>query len=291
MKQLAWGVVFVIAAVPARADAECGTPRWFGVADGTTLPVQGSVYVHHEAMRWEDDRLPEPVFRWVGAASTLSIEKASAVVVRVDYDAPHAFGAQLLSDPDDYWDTPNVTFDRAWTAPATAPRVVQYWHDVSAWTCSETNSVNIQLDQPVAAVRARWTYKGETHEWIEAPRSTEPTKSVIEIGKFNCGSTTVDPAELAGGGHLELIAIRADRSEVAITGLPVVLSTKEMPSDESDRTMHMLPVVAAAAPALAETPATLGAGLGVFVLGLFALGGLLAFRYRVRAPSSLPPTA
>jgi hypothetical protein len=288
MKQLAWAVGFVIAAMPARADAECGIPRWVGIADGGTLPVQGSVYVHHEAMRWDElsEQTAKPVFRWVGAASTLSIEKVSAVVVRVDYDAPHAFGAELLADENDDWYTPNVTFDRAWTAPSHAPRVVQYWHDISSWTCSATDSVNIQLDQPVAAVRARWTFEGKTQEWIEVPRSTESTKSVIEIGKFNCGSTTVDPKELAAGGHLELIAIRADRSEVTIAGLPDVLSTKEMPSDEHDRTMHlasMLPAVAAPAVVTPEATEPPGIGVGVLVLGLFALGGLLAFR-------GLPPT-
>jgi len=133
---------------------------------------------------------------------------------------------------------------------------------------------------------------------------------VLELGTFNCGSTTVDPEELAVGGHLALIAIRADRSEIAVTGLPELLSSKEMPSDEDDRTMHLaslLPSEAAqfaedgvlwsdeeitplvpapaAAPAPSEPPSKL---LGLIVLGLFALGGLLALRFRVRAPSSLP---
>ncbi len=313
MKQLAWAVMFLAAAAPGRADAECGIPRWFGVADTSTLPLQGSIYVHHEMMaRYGASELPPPPsFRWTGAASTPSVEKVGDVVYRIDYDAPHAFGVELQADPYDDWDNPRVTFDPRWTAPARAPHVVQYWHDVSAWTCSSTDSVKIQLDQPVAGVRVRWTFRGVTREWIEAPRSHEPTKSVLEVGKFNCGSTTVDPEELAVGGHLALIAIRADRSEVAVTGLPALLSSKEMPSDEGDRTMHlasMLPSEAAAfaedgvlrsdeeitsravpatvaAPAPSEPPST---ALGMIVLGIFALGGLLAFRLRVRAPSSLP---
>lgn len=290
MKQLAWGLLAVIAAVPARADADCEAPRWVGVSDGSTLPVRGSIYVHHEAMQWEDGpAMPRPAFRWVGAASTLTIEKVSAVVVRVDYDASHAFGAEVLAHATDDWEPPRVRFDRAWTAPATAPRVLQYWHDSSSWSCSSTDSVNIQLDQPVAAVRARWTFAGKTREWIEAPRSTEPTRSVLELGKISCGGTTVDPKELAAGGHLELIAIRADRSEVAVTGLPEVLTTREMPSDDQDRAMHLatlLPVVAVAV-APPETPKPPGRGLGGFVLALLALGGLVGLRCRVRAPDYL----
>jgi len=311
MKQLAWAVMVVLAAAPGRADADCGLPRWFGAVDGSTLPVQGSVYLHHEVMArfgTEGAVLPQPIFRWTGAASTLAVHQVSDVVVRIDYDAPHAFGAELAADSYDDWDLPRVTFDRAWTAPAKLPRVVQYWHDVSSWACSSTDTVTIQLDQPVAAVRVRWTFRGQVREWIEVPRSDEPTKSVLKLGKLDCGSTTVDPEELAVGGHLALIAIRADRSEVAVTGLPAFLSSKEMPADEGDRTMHLASLLPAEAAALAEdgllrgeedrrVPATVaapandrgpGPGLGAIVLGLFALGGILAFRFRVRTPTSVP---
>lgn len=291
MKQLAWVAVLVAAGVPGRADADCGIPRWIGAPDTSTLPVRGSIYVHHEMMRLDEGPAvpPTPTITWTGAASTVSVGAVGDVVYRIDYDAPHASGANISADQHDDWHSTNVTFDPAWTAPQSAPRVVQYWHNVYAWTCSSSDSVKIQLDQSVAAVRVRWTYDGHTGEFIEVPRSNKPTRSVIEIGKINCGSTTIDPEQLAAGGHLELIAIRADRTEVPVTGLPEILTTKEMPTDDGDRAMHLQSLLPAE-PAVAEAKVAEeapGSLLGMIVLGMFALGGLLAFRLRVRAPDYL----
>lgn len=295
MKQLAWAVMFLTAAVSGRADAECGIPHWFGAADGSALPARGSIYVHHEMMRFGDasDAPPQPLIRWIGASSTVSVEKVSDVVIRIDYDAPHAFGAELQTDPEDYYESTHVTFDPRWTAPATAPRVISYWHDKTSWTCSSSDVLRIQVDQPTAAFRLRWTFAGETREWIEAGRTSDDA-TLLELGKIDCGSKTVDPEELAAGGHLEVIAIRSDRSEITVTGLPSRISTADMPTMQGFHGLAMMQTPAdlieshpLSSVGPAESPTRT---LGIIVLGILALGGLLAIRYRVRAPSSLPPT-
>ncbi|MDB4961179.1 MAG: hypothetical protein JWP01_1178 [Myxococcales bacterium] len=296
MKQLVWALVVIGTVVTTRTvEADCGIPVWLGTAEQTALPVRGSVFVHHESLRYADasDPLPQPGVRWVGeAASIVRVEKVSDVVVRIDYDAPHTFAAVLYASSNDEWGPTHVTFDPGWTAPTTPPRVIQYWHEVSSWTCSSTDSLKLQVDQPTAAFRVRWTHDGKTREWIEAGRTWNDRTS-LELGKINCGSETVDPAELAAGGHLELIAIRSDGSEVAVTGLPETISTREMPAGDGDRAMadaalvlfDRNPAVTASRSEPATTP---GRTLGVIVIGLLLLGVALALRFRVRAPSSLP---
>jgi hypothetical protein len=277
MKQLAWAVMFLAAAVPGRVEADCGIPHWFGAANGTHLPLKGSIYLHHEILRYSEAEVLAPVIAWTGASSSVAVTQVSDAVVRIDYDAPHSFAAELRVAADDYYDPTNVVLDPQWRRPAKAPRVVQYWHDVDHWACSWNDTVSFQLDQPVAAVRVRWTFGGETKEWIEAPRSDESTMSVIALGKINCGSSTVDPEELAIGGRLELIAIRFDRSEIAVTGVPVRLSSADMPSGEGDRTLHLdtLTPVEATAPTVAAPPAPESPpsrAIGLIVLGLLGLG-------------------
>lgn len=107
-----------------------------------------------------------------------------------------------------------------WRAPTDAPQVTKYWHREYEWTCSSEDTFNFEIDQATAAIRVRWTYRGDTTETIVPARG-----DVLKLGKINCGGSTLDPAELHAGGHLELIAIRLDGTEVRIGGLPATVST------------------------------------------------------------------
>src|SRR5262249_11660274 len=99
-----------------------------------------------------------------------------------------------------------------------APHVLAYWHDVSP----ERDALAIQLDQPTAAVLARWTFGDTTTEWLVVPQTfaDQPGVSVVALGETGCGAATLPPAQLRAGGALELVAIGVDGSRTRIAGLP-----------------------------------------------------------------------
>ena len=175
-----------------------------------------------------------------------------------------------------------------------APRVLQYWHDQSVGPGAAHDALMIQLDAPVAAVVARWTFGDATTEWTVGPRTdaAHPGVSVVELGDLG-GSPTLVMRELAAGGHLDLTAIGADGARVAIRGLPARLATDEMPTDDTGlgRALASVPpptVVRAAAPVVSPLPADWNPMRGLDdalwwalgAIGLLTLGVIAAFRLR-----------
>jgi len=88
MKQLAWAVMFLRRRPGARRRG-VRDPALVRVADASTLPVQGSIYVHHEMMaRYGASELPpQPSVRWTGAASPCSSRGGRRRCTASDYDA------------------------------------------------------------------------------------------------------------------------------------------------------------------------------------------------------------
>lgn len=219
-------VLIGLAAAASTARADCARRAWVGTADASNVPHRGSLYVHDEMLTWTD----EPALRIAWAdptrAGTTTITRVGDRVARVDYEGPPG-AALTLSLPYSATDPSTYYLTDAWQPPRATPRALQYWHERSAWTCSNTDSLMIQLDQPTAALRVRWTHGGETVERIEAVHA-EATKAVLELGKIDCGGTTIPPHELAAGGHLELVAIRFDGSEAVVRGLPSRISTADL---------------------------------------------------------------
>ena len=164
---------------------------------------------------------------WAGdRAGTATIARVADRIVRIDYEGPP--GAALTVATPFRGDGPRTYHLAAtWRAPAKPPRVLQYWHHLIEGDCWHADSLMVQLDQATAAVRARWTFEGRTVEWLEAVHAEE-SKAVLELGNINCAATSIPPDELAAGGHLELVAIRLDGSEVEIRGLPSRISTREL---------------------------------------------------------------
>jgi hypothetical protein len=158
---------------------------------------------------------------WRGPAGSVTQTELADYVVRIDYEGLE--GSELVVNGVDY---PLV---RDWRSPARAPRVIRYWHLQNHWACSSTDSLSIEIDQPTAAIRARWTHDGATTEWVVPAWGRAPAP-VVELGKINCGGTTLPPAELRKGGRLELFAIRVDGSELPIAGLPKFIFTPMLPT-------------------------------------------------------------
>jgi hypothetical protein len=226
MKLLA-AVLLTLALAPA-AHAECARPTWIGTPTGSVLPEHGSLYIYDSGYSYNAySDLKETVFS-DGVPHRWAETRVSDDILRVDYAAGLATTMQVGVG----WAPVTYTIDPMWKAPADAPRVLQYWHQVSEWTCSRTDSVMIQIDQPTAAFRVRWTNLddiGSTREYIEPAQTGDNGRSVLELGKHNCiGEMHIRPEELAAGGVLELVAIRFDGSEVAVTGLPEMIDTSEM---------------------------------------------------------------
>jgi hypothetical protein len=150
-------------------------------------------------------------------------------VVRLDYVTK----ADELEIADTFEPT-ILQVNPTWKAPAAAPRVVQYWHYEAEGGCSNSDSLMLQIDQPTAAFRVYWQ-SGElpVREMIIPAKTRENNVNVLELGKMYCvGESSIDPAELAAGGTLVLMAIRYDGSEVAVSGLPQTISTAKMATSE-----------------------------------------------------------
>ncbi len=212
--------VALLSLATSRAEAECGNPHWIGTPTGATIPQTGSLYLHDQSLTYAD--LKErggPIVRQT---------KISDTVVKLDYVSR----ADELELKDDYEPT-LLNVSATWQPPAAAPRVIQTWHQVSSWTCSSSDLMMIQIDQPTAAFRVVWEAKDKpARQFVFPARTADSHISVLQLGKLDCGGTTIEPAELAAGGRLSLFAIRFDGSEVAVKGLPATVSTTEMPTTE-----------------------------------------------------------
>ncbi len=264
---------------PGHADAKCGTPSWIGTPHSAKIPAHGSLYLYSEALAYrEHSRVGGPI-----TAET----KVSDTVMRLDYASK---ADELELDPDST--EPHVyTIDSGWRAPQAAPRVLQYWHHVYEWTCSSADSLMIQIDQPTAAFRVHWkAIGGVAHDWVIPARTGDNNVNVLELGKINCGSTTLDPEELARGGELTLIAIRYDGSEVAVTGVPKLLVTAKMPtsSDGIDRAIAYEPGAEPIKPTpLPHDDSDSDFSLHLFGIVLAVFAVLLVVRFRHRALKSV----
>jgi hypothetical protein len=267
----------------AEAHADCAVPQWLGTPTGTDVPTRGVLFLHDESLRWSDDAQPVVEITWKGSGST-TISRVEDSVARIEYEGSP--GAELTIAPG-YYDDSRATYRLGadWRAPSAAPRVLQYWHHQTEWTCSWADTLMIQLDQPAAAVRARWIYYGRAVDYIEALRSDD-TKSALALGKIDCGGTSIPPDQLARGGELELYAIRHDGSEVRVLGLPRRISSTELPSRE-DGLGGAFTLVAAEAdrPIQTKVAKSSSHAYGLAALALLALGVLLGWRLRVRAPA------
>ena len=267
----------VFAAAEARAD--CAIREWFGTPDGTKLPPSGVLFIHDEMLGYNDDA-PSVEHRWIGQPGHLTVHRVEDAIARIEYVGFAGSTLVIKNRRDEEVKYPLV---EEWSPYPRSPRVLTYWHQEMEWTCSWADSLIVQIDQPVAAIRARWSYEGRAVEWIEATQ-TERTKIVVELGKINCGGTTIQPDQLREGGELELFAIRFDGSEVAIRGMPKWISLAKMPTINAG-VEGALTIVDGNDPPRAAPPKRYGRTLGAIVLAIFALGMVLAWRWRVRAPT------
>ncbi len=220
MKLAALGILALVTlALSSRADAECARVQWVGTPPGATIPQHGSLYLYDQLVDSWKHKVRGPI---------IATTEVGDHVVRLDYET-HADELELRRD-ERY---PSSVFDVSphWKPPAAAPRAVQYWHHQYRWTCSSADSLMIQIDQPTAAFRVFWQFGDHPSRTFVMPARTDAHNiNVLELGKIDCGSTSIDPAELAAGGTLTLVAIRYDGSEVVVTGLPARLSTRRMPT-------------------------------------------------------------
>lgn len=298
LKLLAAAVAVCAAAAPARA--ECGRVMFPGTPDGTAIPAHGSLYVYDA----RDADTPNALVQFHGRPGVAQVVRVAPSISRIDY-VGFAGGELEVALPS--VDGVDAHYPLTAGLPATPPpHVLQFWRDESEWTCSHSDELLVQIDQPVAAVRARWEFDGVTDEHLVVPRTSgdAPGASVVELGEMDCGGdVTLDMTQLHAGGYLTLTAIDFHGNETPITGLPDRLSEDGMPVD-SRGMGHALAWRDAVLPAPAEPPVTeihplpgaatlsdLDAVLDhcVFAVAAVALLGWLALRLRGRAALRVPP--
>lgn len=226
MKLLVAALLSFCLARAARAD--CALPKWIGTPSGTTIPEHGSLYIFDEGYRGNPYADTEGVEFSDGVPHRWEMTRISDNVVRVDYAA----GLASTVTAGIRWEKMTYAIDPSWKPPAQPPRVIQYWHHTSEWTCSYAESWMIQVDQPTAAFRVRFTELGRMTppiEYIEPAQPGDDGRSVLEIGKHDCvAQAMIEPDALARGGVLTLHAIRFDGSEVEVMGLPKAMRTADM---------------------------------------------------------------
>jgi hypothetical protein len=165
--------------------------------------MHGSVFVYRER------DLREAVVvdvAWAAGHGHVTITKMSPTITRVDYEGSD--GAVLRVENTSYTLSSQTLRPRV-------PRVEKIRRIQGQWTCSSYDYLSIAYDAPTAAVRARWTRGGRVSEFWMVGYYNQ-----VELGKVNCGGTTIPPSELDRGGSLELIAILFDGSEHLMTGIP-----------------------------------------------------------------------
>jgi len=273
------------ASAPHLAQAECANPHWVGTPPGTRLPTKGSLFVYDGSLSYRGNEMPPIDAHWTGMQpKSVRQTRVSENVIRYDFEATLPATLELDRDA---WEPRRFGFDPSWHAPRLAPRVLQYWHHVYQWTCSNADSVMFQIDQPTAAFRVSWKAGLHTAELVIPAKTDDDNRSVLELGKPNCASANLDPDELLAGGTLTITAIRLDGSEIAVTGVPDFVSTKQMPTDTSgiDRAFRLGVVDSdsddevVTPPAIEETSESpLIGGFAVIVCLLGALIGLRAGR-------------
>lgn len=259
----------------------CGIPQWVSTETGTRVPVRGVVYLHHEGISDGTAPLEWVTLGWSGGEGTARVTRVEESVASIEYEGPA--GATLVINGE-YGDlSTQLVLDPKWTAPEKAPRVLQYAHHEYSWTCSSADSLIIQIDQAVAAVRARWTVNGHTVDYIEAVESRDG-KHIVELGAINCGGESIPVEQLHDGGELELIAIRSDGSEVPIAGMPRHIDLDHMPVT-ADYSFGFTIVEKQALqlidtdPGASEPPA--GRGLGILVIAVAGFG-VIALLYLLK---------
>lgn len=257
------------------AHASCAIPAWVGAEPGTVVPTKGVFYVHDESIGWSTDPEPYVKLRWSDGEGTAKVVRVEETVVAIEYEGPPLSRIHVEGF---YDQLAELVLDDAWLAPAAVPRVLQYWHHASSWTCSSSDTLMIQVDQPVAAFRVRWRVNDHDVDYIETPH-TDGTKTVLELGKINCGGENVPLEQLKDGVGIELYAIRHDGSEVHVPTMPRFVRLDALP--EVDAGMdHAFTIMATQDPSAAThaTPrqrATYGRTLGAVILAFAGLGVLL----------------
>ncbi len=226
---LSWVRLLVAATVlasGARAEAMCAPQFWVGTPDGSSIPSSGSLYVFSNAYTLTGDypdrsRVRAPLaINWFGTPGTIQQTEVSPNVIKVSYRGEPGSELHLGAG----FGSARFKITDSWRAPATAPTVRKIEHDDSGGGCPAWNVLAFTLDQPTAAIRIRWTYEGATSEWF-----LPANDRLVRIGRRSCGGSTVPQHQLEVGGQLELTAIRVDGSEVAVRGVPSVISFNDAP--------------------------------------------------------------
>jgi hypothetical protein len=173
-----------------------------------SVPLRGSLYFG------DVTKLEHVEIRWSGTPGTSTWTREPGVA-RLDYTGPN--GSELIVFHAGI--AGRYKLDEGWRAPHAAPRAVGFEYRDERPSFG-IDALVIELDQPTAAVRVRWTHAGTTETRLL------PTDGRVQLGQMVCSRSNISAAELRIGGLLELVAIRLDGSEQPILGVPRFVSSE-----------------------------------------------------------------
>ena len=274
-------VALVAVGAPSQASAECAPREAQAPAEGP-VPLAGSVFVHDEVEHVEDDAPVEPIVTWASEEGIATVRRLSPSIARVDYRGHE--GDTLTVNGRHY----TLAARRSRVA---VPRILDVSRWSGSWTCSSHDVVAFETDQVSGAFHVRWTYGGTTADYY----ALLDDDRTVQLGKLDCGGTTIPPEQLAAGGLMELYAIDPDGSERLLRpAFEISEATATVPldvgGDESARALapaYVLrlerrpdisrsPASAHAAPAAPAAPAALRALGALAILALLMVGPAVA---------------
>lgn len=218
------------------AEASCAGPGpGFSPRAGTVMPAKGTLYFF--APRYDFDPTRERVAeeeRKRGIERSISIAGATHVA-RVIAETPFYYVAQIDYQASAAEIEVKTDQRRAFSSSypigaAAAPnhtRVLDVSRSKSSWTCSHTNTIDIQLEGNAIAYRLEWSdgtttvvpydsrvfvplwSSSVTHSDDPSP----PPRQLIELGHLDCMGANVDPQLFATLRAFRLYALYADGGE------------------------------------------------------------------------------
>lgn len=218
----------------AHAISACGGET------GWALPAKSVVPVHPRVVLYMPDfeakRLPQPITKINGKVvpATLTTVDGPQVMAIIEVDSDKTGTLKITWSESNYPPPPTVTYTIKKAKPVTAVTgTFSRFHQ--AYRHSTVHELEDGLEVAVTAKAVRFTVKwrrdaNTAWQTLEVPAMTRKSKQVLHLGEIGCNRNFA-VSMLSAGIDLELTAILADGSAIAVTGLPAHIVLPALPKD------------------------------------------------------------
>ncbi len=238
MRSLVLGLVLAVALLggerAAHAVSACGGQTAWALPAKSVVPVHPRVVLYmpdHEATR-----LPQPIAKINGKvvpATLTTVFAGPQVMAVIEVDSDKTGTLKITWSEADY-PPPTVTYSIKKAKAVTAVTgTFSRFH--RAYRHSTVHELEDGLEVAVNAKAVRFTVKwrrdaSTAWQTLDVPALTRKNKQVLHLGEIGC-NTNFAVSMLTTGIDLELTAILADGSAIAVTGLPAHIVLPALPKD------------------------------------------------------------